>query len=56
MVFSINGVGQLDNDMQMRGAWAAQLSVLTLDFSSSHDLMVVRSSSFLGFVLGVEPA
>ena len=29
---------------------------LTLDFSSGHDFRVVKSSSALGFVLGIEPA
>ena len=39
------------------GPWVAQLvKHLTLDFSSSHDLRVVRSRSALDSALGKEPA
>ena len=39
------------------GTWVAQLLRRpTLDFSSGHDLTVVRSSPALGSVLGTEPA
>ena len=39
------------------GAWVAHsVKHLALDFSSGHDLMVLKLSSMLGFVLGVESA
>ena len=39
------------------GAWMAQsVRHLTVDFTSGHDLMVLRSSPTLGSRLGVKPA
>ena len=35
---------------------AQSVKHLTLDFSSGHDLTVVRSSLLLGFTLDIEPA
>jgi len=41
----------------MWGTWVAQLvKHPTLDFSSGHDLRVIRSNPALGSVLSVEPA
>ena len=41
----------------VRGTWVAQLvKHLTLDFGSSHDLRVLRSSSMWGLPLSMESA
>ena len=38
------------------GTWVAQwVKHLILDFSSGHDHIVMRLSSSMGFVLGMEP-
>ena len=43
--------------LSLQGTWVTQLiKHLTLDFSSGHNLRVVRSSPMSGSMLGVEPA
>ena len=44
-------------EVAFQGAWVAQLvKHPTLDFGLGHDLIVVRWSTPLGSVLGMEPA
>ena len=56
-VVTQNGNGYLYLKEGWRGTWVAQsVKHLTLDFSSGHDLRVVRPSPALDSVLGMEPA